>query len=248
MARAHLPTKPPPLIKQCWICNQTQVFVPAHMGLCEKLYQYKQLPRTSEPGVTVVRLPLEPRHSCSPSSAICVRFSPLNESKLGAAALSANGGTTRGLTALTWGECRRSVFLATDGSESRFRLPTEEPPLSDESPSLVKNRTFVLLHHGSVSPLVFFFSPNSPADTCGGLVVVCMTSFTSMLGVTSYVRLLNCYTGLRPVHLLVVRDVRTLVWVCGVAQKKNLFFLFVFFIALFVCFSCRRTSCPSETN
>lgn len=34
----------------------------------------------------------------------------------------------------------------------------------------------------------------SAVDTSGGLVVVCMTSFTSMLGVTSYVRLLNCYT------------------------------------------------------
>lgn len=38
---------------------------------------------------------------------------------------------------------------------------------------------------------------SSLSDICGGLVVVCMTSFTSMLGVTSYVRLLNCYTVLQ---------------------------------------------------
>lgn len=41
----------------------------------------------------------------------------------------------------------------------------------------------------------FFFS--FKADIGGGLVVVCMTSFTSMFGVTSYVRLLNCYMGHR---------------------------------------------------
>lgn len=35
------------------------------------------------------------------------------------------------------------------------------------------------------------------AHAGGGLVVVCMTSFTSMIGVTSYVRLLNCYKRLR---------------------------------------------------
>ena len=34
----------------------------------------------------------------------------------------------------------------------------------------------------------------------GGLVVVCMTSFASMFGVTSYVRLLNCYMGLQHAH------------------------------------------------
>lgn len=56
-------------------------------------------------------------------------------------------------------------------------------------------------------------------------MVVCMTSFTSMLGVTSYVRLLNCYTGLRPVCLLVFGDVRTSVWLSGVVivKKKNNF-------------------------
>lgn len=43
--------------------------------------------------------------------------------------------------------------------------------------------------------LFYFFSFSSAVDTGGGLVVVCMTSFTSMLGVTSYVRLLNCYMG-----------------------------------------------------
>lgn len=36
---------------------------------------------------------------------------------------------------------------------------------------------------------------SSSVDIGGGLVVVCMTSFTSMFGVTSYVRLLNCYMG-----------------------------------------------------
>ena len=43
-----------------------------------------------------------------------------------------------------------------------------------------------------------FFS--SSVDTGGGLVVVCMTSFTSMFGVTSYVRLLNCYMGHQHFH------------------------------------------------
>ena len=42
---------------------------------------------------------------------------------------------------------------------------------------------------------LIFFSVSSSVDIGGGLVVVCMTSFTSMFGVTSYVRLLNCYTG-----------------------------------------------------
>lgn len=44
---------------------------------------------------------------------------------------------------------------------------------------------------------IFFscFLLSSPADIGGGLVVVCMTSFTSLFGVTSYVRLLNCYMG-----------------------------------------------------
>lgn len=49
----------------------------------------------------------------------------------------------------------------------------------------------------------FFFlslSFSSSVDTGGGLVVVCMTSFTSMFGVTSYVRLLNCYTGHQHSH------------------------------------------------
>lgn len=52
---------------------------------------------------------------------------------------------------------------------------------------------------GSASLGSYFLSrvSSSLLDTCGGLVVVCMTSFTSMLGVTSYVRLLNCYTALR---------------------------------------------------
>lgn len=45
-----------------------------------------------------------------------------------------------------------------------------------------------------------FFSYNSSVDIGGGLVVVCMTSFTSMFGVTSYVRLLNCYMGHQPSH------------------------------------------------
>lgn len=36
---------------------------------------------------------------------------------------------------------------------------------------------------------------SSSVDTGGGLVVVCMTSFASVFGVTSYVRLLNCYMG-----------------------------------------------------
>lgn len=54
-------------------------------------------------------------------------------------------------SALEGGECRRSVFLVTDRSESR--VPAEEPPVSDELPSLVINRTFVLLHRGSLSLL-----------------------------------------------------------------------------------------------
>ncbi len=37
-------------------------------------------------------------------------------------------------------------------------------------------------------------------DLGGGLVVVCMTSFTSKFGVTSYVRLLNCYMGHQKPH------------------------------------------------
>lgn len=41
---------------------------------------------------------------------------------------------------------------------------------------------------------------SSSVDTGGGLVVVCMTSFTSMFGVTSYVRLLNCYMGHQHFH------------------------------------------------
>lgn len=46
----------------------------------------------------------------------------------------------------------------------------------------------------------FFFSA---VDIGGGLVVVCMTSFTSMLGVTSYVRLLNCYMGHQPLFVVI---------------------------------------------
>ena len=50
---------------------------------------------------------------------------------------------------------------------------------------------------------MFFFLFSHPSDdTGGGLVVVCMTSFTSMLGVTSYVRLLNCYMGQHSLQFL----------------------------------------------
>lgn len=49
----------------------------------------------------------------------------------------------------------------------------------------------------------FFSSSSSSVDIGGGLVVVCMTSFTSMFGVTSYVRLLNCYMGQQHSHTFI---------------------------------------------
>lgn len=48
---------------------------------------------------------------------------------------------------------------------------------------------------GGNQKIFCLFSVSSSVDIGGGLVVVCMTSFTSMFGVTSYVRLLNCYMG-----------------------------------------------------
>lgn len=52
-----------------------------------------------------------------------------------------------------------------------------------------------------------FFRFSSSVDIGGGLVVVCMTSFTSMFGVTSYVRLLNCYMGHQHSHSFFLSDV-----------------------------------------
>lgn len=110
------------------------MFVSTHTGLCEKLDQYKQLPRanhTSELGgeaaAGAVTQPLSVfRHLRGHLHASC------------AAALPTNGGTTGDVasvvnyicntSALKWGECRRSVFLVTDGSESGLRLPPEDPP------------------------------------------------------------------------------------------------------------------------
>lgn len=61
----------------------------------------------------------------------------------------------------------------------------------DKHELLVKSLVRVDEHRSSEFPRLW---PSS--DTGGGLVVVCMTSFTSMIGVTSYVRLLNCYKRL----------------------------------------------------
>lgn len=54
-----------------------------------------------------------------------------------------------------------------------------------------------LMHCGRWAKICFLLPS---VDIGGGLVVVCMTSFTSMFGVTSYVRLLNCYTGHQRSH------------------------------------------------
>lgn len=63
-----------------------------------------------------------------------------------------------------------------------------------------------------------FFSVSSSVDIGGGLVVVCMTSFTSMFGVTSYVRLLNCYMGHLHSHRL--SQVSVLLQVCCIRKVR----------------------------
>lgn len=126
------------------------------MGLCKKLDQYKQLPRvhrTSELGVTVARLLLEPWHSCSPSSAIyeaiCMKLRRSSSHKRRDDAWT-DAPLLLIISATLWlssGESADGVFFLWPTSQNHISVSLRRSPRSLMS----RPPTFVLLHSVSAS-------------------------------------------------------------------------------------------------